>query len=214
MILDRIENAYLYAGLNAGFAKAFEVLTDPKLSQKKDGKYAIDGENIYYIIQRYTTKPFSESKLEAHRKYIDIQFLLAGTELIGYAPLTISVEKTSRHFDRSPGLSGRSGDTLRAPFREIYKKQISRLASGSLEMTTNNIFDGTLKDLIVVEEYNSEKDIAFYETPEEITKVILKPGLFCILFPDDAHQPACLIDKPAEVRKVVIKIRLDQESKK
>ena len=87
MILDTIDNTRLYVGLHARFSKAFEILYDKTLSQKEDGKYPVDGENIYYTIQRYTTKPLSEGKLEAHRKYIDIQFLLEGQELLGYAPL-------------------------------------------------------------------------------------------------------------------------------
>jgi YhcH/YjgK/YiaL family protein len=151
MILDRIENAGLYVGLNAGFAKAFEVLKDKSLNKKEDGRYAVDGDKIYYTIQRYTTKPLSEGKLEAHRKYIDIQFLLSGAELLGYSPL---------------------------------------------------------KGLLVAEEYNTEKDIAFFETPKEITKVKLEPGLFCILFPHDAHLPCRQLAGPADVHKVVVKIRL------
>jgi len=151
MILDQINNAHLYASLHPRFVRTFEILEDKSLSQKQDGKYPIDGDNVYYSIQKYTTKPLSEGKLEAHRKYIDIQFLLSGVELLGYAPL---------------------------------------------------------KDLTVAEEYNTEKDIAFYETPKEITKVNLEPGLFCILFPDDAHLPGCHLIESSNTRKVVIKIRL------
>ena len=151
MILDRIDNTRLYLGLHTQFAKAFEILTDKTLPQKQDGKYAVDGENIYYTVQRYTTKPLNEGKLEAHRKYIDIQFLLEGVELLGYAPL---------------------------------------------------------KGLTTAEVYNPQKDIAFFNTPKEITKVKLEPGLFCILFPDDAHLPCRQLPGPTEVRKVVIKIRL------
>ncbi|MGD0551609.1 MAG: YhcH/YjgK/YiaL family protein [Sedimentisphaerales bacterium] len=151
MILDRIDNTRLYIGLHAGFAKAFEILTDKTLAKKEDGKYAVDGEKIYYTLQRYTTKLLSEGKLEAHRKYIDIQFLLEGQELLGYAPL---------------------------------------------------------KGLTIAEVYNPQKDIAFFNTPKEITKVKLEPGLFCILFPDDAHLSCLQLAGPTEVRKVVIKIQI------
>ena len=151
MILERIDNARLYLGLNPGFDKAFEILKDKTLAKKEDGKYAVDGEKIYYTIQRYTSKPLNEGNLEAHRKYIDIQFLLEGVELLGYAPL---------------------------------------------------------KGLTTAEEYNPQKDIAFFDTPKEITKVKLEPGLFCILFPDDAHLPCRQLNGPSEALKVVIKIRL------
>jgi biofilm protein TabA len=153
MILDRIDNTRLYIGLHAGFAKAFEILTDKILSQRQDGKYPVDGDKIYYTIQRYTTKPLNEGKLEAHRKYIDIQFLLEGREILGYAPL---------------------------------------------------------KGLTTAEGYNPQKDIAFFNTPNQITKVILKPGLFCILFPDDAHMPCLQLAGPIEVRKAVIKIQIKE----
>jgi YhcH/YjgK/YiaL family protein len=153
MILDTIDNTHLYLGLHPRFARAFEVLRDKTLSQKQDGKYAVDGEKIYYTIQQYTTKPLSEGNLEAHRKYIDIQFLLAGVEILGYAPL---------------------------------------------------------KGLTTAEVYNPQKDIAFFNTPKEITKVKLEPGLFCILFPDDAHLPCRQLAGPTEVQKVVIKIKIKE----
>jgi biofilm protein TabA len=154
MILDRIENAQLYADLNIEFTRAFEILTNPSLNQKQDGKYIIDGNDLFYTIQRYKTRPANEGKFEAHRKYIDIQFSLIGQETIGYAPLN---------------------------------------------------------EMAIVGEYDPQKDIAFYNIPKDFSKVLLKPGLFCILFPDDAHLPCRQVDKPAEVRKVVIKVRLGQE---
>ncbi|MFZ0033790.1 MAG: YhcH/YjgK/YiaL family protein [Sedimentisphaerales bacterium] len=85
MIVDKIENAYLYASLSAKIEKGLEVLKDKKLSTKKDGCYDIEGDNLYYIIQRYTTKPIREGRLEAHKKYIDIQFAASGEEVIGHS---------------------------------------------------------------------------------------------------------------------------------
>lgn len=162
MILDTIDNARLYAGLNPCFPKAFEILKDQTMLKRQDGKYPVDGEKTFYTIQRYTTRPINDGKFEAHRKYIDIQFLLSGIELLGYAPL---------------------------------------------------------KGLTVAKEYNPEKDIAFFHPPKDFTKVMLEPGLFCILFPNDAHLPAlgevsplggpgCHLALPSDVRKVVVKIKL------
>ena len=71
-----------------------------------------------------------------------------------------------------------------------------------------------LKGLTIAEEYNPQKDIAFFNTPKEITKVILEPGLFCILFPDDAHLPCRYRSRQQtrqpNVRKVVIKIQIKE----
>ncbi len=87
MIVDKIENAQLYADLSDDIAKALAFLKDTDFAQKKDGRYDIDGDNLYYIIQRYQTKPIGQGKLEAHRKYIDVQFVADGEELLGYAHL-------------------------------------------------------------------------------------------------------------------------------
>ena len=51
------------------------------------GKYEIDGDNIFALVNEYNTKDESEGKLEAHKKYIDVQFVAKGSELMGYAPL-------------------------------------------------------------------------------------------------------------------------------
>jgi YhcH/YjgK/YiaL family protein len=84
VVIDKLENAYLYAGLSAEIKKGLEVLKDRKLSAKKDGRYEIDGDNLYYLVQQYTTRPIEEGRLEAHKKYIDIQFAAEGEEVIGH----------------------------------------------------------------------------------------------------------------------------------
>jgi biofilm protein TabA len=54
-----------------------------------DGKIAIDGERIRAIVQSYDSRRRAESvKFEAHRAYIDIQCVVAGRELVGWAPLS------------------------------------------------------------------------------------------------------------------------------
>jgi YhcH/YjgK/YiaL family protein len=85
MLIDKLENSYLYEGISAKIKKGLEVLKDESLSGKKDGRYEVDGENIYYIIQRYATQPVKAGRLEAHRKYIDIQFAASGEEVIGHS---------------------------------------------------------------------------------------------------------------------------------
>jgi biofilm protein TabA len=87
MVVDKLENAYLYAGLSAKIKRGLDVLKGEKLSAKKDGRYDVDGDNLYYVIQRYTTKPIKEGRLEAHKKYIDIQFAAEGEEVVGHSML-------------------------------------------------------------------------------------------------------------------------------
>lgn len=54
MITDKIENAHLYAGLSEKFSRAFEVLKNTNFAEKENGRYDIDGDNIYYFVQRGT----------------------------------------------------------------------------------------------------------------------------------------------------------------
>jgi biofilm protein TabA len=85
MVVDELENSHLYSGLSAKIERGLEVLKDEKLSARKEGRYEVDGDNLYYTIQRYKTKPVKEGRIEAHRKYIDIQFAASGEELIGHS---------------------------------------------------------------------------------------------------------------------------------
>jgi YhcH/YjgK/YiaL family protein len=87
MIVDKIENADTYVKLSEAIAKALEVLRDKELVEKDDGRYDVDGDNLYYLVQRYMTKPMEQCKLEAHKRYIDIQFVAAGEEIMGYCPV-------------------------------------------------------------------------------------------------------------------------------
>lgn len=49
------------------------------------GKYVVN-ENFYYVVQEYETKDVSEARYEAHKQYVDIQYMVAGKEAIGIAP--------------------------------------------------------------------------------------------------------------------------------
>ncbi|WP_303914150.1 YhcH/YjgK/YiaL family protein [Bacteroides mediterraneensis] len=52
--------------------------------------------------------------------------------------------------------------------------------------------------------YDTEKDIAFYE--EAATDYLtVKPGMFVIFFPEDAHAPGVT---PKKVRKVIVKVHV------
>jgi biofilm protein TabA len=94
MIVDRLENAELYEAIYSKLTRGLALLKDKSLADKPDGKYEAEGQEIYYIVQRYLTRPAQEGRLEAHRNYIDIQFIAAGEEAFGYAPLAGLKEKT------------------------------------------------------------------------------------------------------------------------
>lgn len=86
MILDKFENVALYRNLSSGLKKGFEFLEKADLENIEVGTYQIC-EGVFAIVDAYESKALEVCKPEAHRKYIDIQYLIKGEELIGYTPL-------------------------------------------------------------------------------------------------------------------------------
>ena len=87
MIIDVLENANLYREVNNKFNKAFNFLRNMDLLRLNPGKYEIEGTSIYAIVDNYFTRPKEEGLWEAHRRYIDIQFVVKNKEQMGYANL-------------------------------------------------------------------------------------------------------------------------------
>jgi len=51
------------------------------------------------------------------------------------------------------------------------------------------------------------QDLLFYDEVEMETDVIMRPGMYAVLFPGDIHRPRCQGDgPPSAVRKIVVKI--------
>ena len=73
-----------------GFEPAFEYLENQNLTAVPVGKHAIHGESVFAIVQKAQAKPASQGKFEAHRKYVDVQYLVAGAEMICVAPASQS----------------------------------------------------------------------------------------------------------------------------
>lgn len=56
--------------------------------------------------------------------------------------------------------------------------------------------------------YSKEKDIAFYDDCQFYSKINVEDKSYCIFFPTDAHKPGCTFDKPTEIKKVVVKVKV------
>lgn len=63
--------------------KAFAFLKNTDLNSLEKGKVELDGENLFYTIDSYTTKNLEDARFESHRQYIDIQYVYEGAELMG-----------------------------------------------------------------------------------------------------------------------------------
>jgi biofilm protein TabA len=53
-----------------------------------------------------------------------------------------------------------------------------------------------------------QRDLIFYAGMENESTLTMTPGTFAMFFPSDVHRPACAVDQPTAIRKVVIKVRL------
>jgi biofilm protein TabA len=150
MIYDTLEHAGDYMGLHTGLARGLAFLAESAAKPLEDGKHAIDGDRIYAMVSSYATKRREDGKFEAHRKYIDIQFLVTGRETALWAPLA--------------GLSP-----------EV--------------------------------EYSEQNDAVLFASGDGVP-LLLGDARFAVFFPQDAHMPCCLIDRPETVRKIVVKVRI------
>ena len=87
MITDNIKKFFLYKNLGERLNKALLFLNENDFSKILDGRYNIDGDHVFALVNRYKTKRFEEAVWESHRKYIDVQFVAEGIEKIGYSNL-------------------------------------------------------------------------------------------------------------------------------
>jgi len=66
------------------------------------------------------------------------------------------------------------------------------------------------KGLTVDRPYDADKDVEFYKKPvAPISRVLMTAGMFAIFYPHDVHMPGCMVEQPEQVKKIVVKIRLE-----
>jgi len=85
MITDLLSRSTIYAGLSAGIAQAFDFVRRDDLAALPPGTYEIDGRRVYALVQDYQSKPADAGRWEAHRRYIDLQYVVSGREQFGFA---------------------------------------------------------------------------------------------------------------------------------
>lgn len=81
--LDRL--AKDKTSLNQVLIKGLHYLEKTDFLNKPDGKYEVEGDSFFGLVQEYQTAPKGEKKAETHAKYIDIQYIGRGIEVIGFA---------------------------------------------------------------------------------------------------------------------------------
>ena len=84
MIVTDLEHAPQQMALTPALQKALDFLWSVRGQILTDGRVEIEGEQVYALVQSYETRS-GEPKFEAHRKYLDIQYMSDGEEVIGWA---------------------------------------------------------------------------------------------------------------------------------
>lgn len=100
MILDLLENAERYEGAHPAFAEAFAFLRRPDLATLPVGRVELDGDRLFALVQRPEGRGHAGARLEAHRKYADIQYVLAGHEEYGWRALADAPAVTDPYTDQ------------------------------------------------------------------------------------------------------------------
>ena len=152
MILDTMENAKQYVGLNPNVDCILEAMKAYTPDNYPGGRVELDGSRLFMLLNSYETHELGDSLSEAHRKYVDVMYMVEGEET-------------------------------------IYVKPTSQLQN-------------------VTKEYDPAIEALLAKTDADVTPVLLKAGSFVVLFPQDAHTPACHANGPCNVKKIIGKVQI------
>ena len=96
--MDTLENSAKYEALHPGFARVFAFLKATPPESLAVGRYEIDGSKLFCTVTHGPGRSRVDAPLEAHRKYIDIQYVISGTEEMGWKPVA-DCREISQTFD-------------------------------------------------------------------------------------------------------------------
>ena len=83
MVFDSVENISNYLCLHPHFNNVCDFIKENNIPDMDEGRYEVNGQGSFAMVNEYVTKNISESFIECHLKFIDIQILLKGKEKIG-----------------------------------------------------------------------------------------------------------------------------------
>ncbi len=110
MIFATVANADRYAALHILFPRAIKFMRDTNMLVLEPGIYPIVGDDLFAIVENVDGRSRADAQLECHRRYIDIQLVLEGTDEMGWKALTdchnpvsdYSAEKDIQFFHDAP----------------------------------------------------------------------------------------------------------------
>lgn len=87
MVHGHINHAQEYFNLAPGIRLALDFLARTNLEALAEGRHTVDEDRVFALVSDYSTKLPEETFWEAHRKHIDVQFVVSGEECIGYGDI-------------------------------------------------------------------------------------------------------------------------------
>ena len=87
MIFSTLSQSERYADLHPLFPVAFEYIRNTDLLSLAPGHYPIVADKLFAIVEHIPGRTRAEAKLEVHRRYIDIQLVLEGSDEMGWKAL-------------------------------------------------------------------------------------------------------------------------------
>lgn len=99
MIIDTLANLEFYKGLNEQLYKGLKFLKETDVAALPVGRYEIDGDTVFALVQAYETHLPEECRWEAHYTYTDIQYVVEGSERMGWKTLDGVVKTEDRPED-------------------------------------------------------------------------------------------------------------------
>ena len=78
-----------------------EYLRATDFSNFPDGAYPMPHTDFILKIQRYNTRPIEDCRPESHEKFIDVQFVVKGEEVLGWCPLSPELEIFSPYDEKN-----------------------------------------------------------------------------------------------------------------
>lgn len=110
MIFDKAENMADHYSEVPLLKKCAQFLKKFEAEKLPDGSYDIDGSRVFANIQSYRTRRQTESsRFEAHKKYIDVQYIVSGIEKIRWADVD-SLSETEERYSKGQDIAFYSGD--------------------------------------------------------------------------------------------------------
>jgi len=97
MIFSTLSQSSRYAALHPLLPRAFDYIRNTDLYALAPGRYNLVGEDLIAIVEQVPGKTREQARLEAHRRYIDIQLVLEGDEQMGWKPLADCLNPVSEH---------------------------------------------------------------------------------------------------------------------